>query len=111
MSHIRTAAQGALKKPTSAQNAPSSGVRFTIAVDESTRRLVDQHVKRAALKLSSEQFALLCEVAPYALAMAGRIRRSRDRSDQPANVFVFRAVRNKTNRVSCQILTCIMVRK
>jgi hypothetical protein len=28
-------------------------------------------------------------VAPYAFAMAQRIRRDRDRSDEPANVFRF----------------------
>jgi len=35
------------------------------------------------------QLALLCEVAPYASAMAQRIRRDYDRGDEPANVFRF----------------------
>lgn len=59
------------------------------AVDESTRKLVEQQTQRAGLKLDEMQMALLCEVAPYAFAMAQRIRRIRDRSLEPANVFRF----------------------
>ncbi len=60
-----------------------------IAVDEATRQLADQHARRAGLKLDEMQLALLCEVAPYAFAMAQRIRRDHDRGDEPANVFRF----------------------
>jgi hypothetical protein len=35
------------------------------------------------------QLALLCEVAPYAFAMAQRVRRDHERGDEPANVFRF----------------------
>lgn len=60
-----------------------------IAVDEAARKLVDQHAQRAGLKLNDVQLALLCEVAPYAFALAQRIRRDHARGDEPANVFRF----------------------
>lgn len=58
-------------------------------VDEATRKIVDQHVQRAGLKLNDIHLTLLCEVAPYALEMAQRIRRDHARSNEPANVFRF----------------------
>ncbi len=68
-----------------------------VAVDAPTRALVDNHIARAGLTLTSEQTALLYEVAPYALAMAERLNKKRERSDQPANSFGFpQAVRTMT---------------
>ena len=60
-----------------------------VAVNADIRELADQHARRAGLKLNDMQLALLCEVAPYAFAMAQRIRRDYDRGDEPANVFRF----------------------
>jgi aspartyl-tRNA(Asn)/glutamyl-tRNA(Gln) amidotransferase subunit A len=60
-----------------------------VAVDDATRRRAEQRVRAAGLTLKDTHFALLCEVAPYAFAMARRIRRDRDRSAEPANVFRF----------------------
>jgi hypothetical protein len=50
---------------------------------------VEQQVRRCGLKLNDLQMALLCEVAPYAQAMADRVRRNFDRAVEPANVFRF----------------------
>jgi hypothetical protein len=44
---------------------------------------------RAGLGLSERQQAILLEAAPYALAMAKRIRRDRSRFEEPALVFRF----------------------
>jgi aspartyl-tRNA(Asn)/glutamyl-tRNA(Gln) amidotransferase subunit A len=60
-----------------------------VEVDSETRERVDQCVQRAGLRLDDAQFALLCEVAPHAFAMAQRIRRDHARSAEPANVFRF----------------------
>lgn len=60
-----------------------------VAVDASVRAFVDQQVRRCGLKLTDMQTALLYEVAPYALAMGERVRRSFDRGEEPANVFRF----------------------
>lgn len=51
--------------------------------------LVRAMVKKAGLKLNERQMAILLEVAPYALAMADRVRRMHDRSLEPCNVFRF----------------------
>ena len=58
-------------------------------VDASVTSLVEQQVRRCGLKLNDLQMALLCEVAPYAQAMADRVRRNFDRAVEPANVFRF----------------------
>ena len=60
-----------------------------VAVGAETRRRVEQHLRRAGLKLNDMQFALLCEVAPHAFAMAQRVRHDHERSAGPANVFRF----------------------
>jgi aspartyl-tRNA(Asn)/glutamyl-tRNA(Gln) amidotransferase subunit A len=41
----------------------------------------------AGLKLTETQFAQLASAAPHALAMSQRIRRKRDRADEPASTF------------------------
>ena len=58
-------------------------------IDAETRVLVEKLAVRAGLKLSAPLLVQLCEAAPYALAMAKRIRRLRDRADEPANIFRF----------------------
>jgi len=58
-------------------------------IDTRSRALILDTAARAGLKLSERQQAILLETAPYALAMAERIRKSRDRFEEPALVFRF----------------------
>jgi len=58
-------------------------------VDAKTRALVLDMAARAGLKLDEHRQAILLETAPYALAMAERVRRDRDRFEEPALVFRF----------------------
>jgi len=54
-----------------------------------SRALILDTALRAGLKLNEHQQAILLETAPYALAMAERIRKVRDRFAEPALVFRF----------------------
>lgn len=79
-------------RPTLTANAPRVDVTAPPvlsgnAVDATTRRIANQHARRAGLKLNDMQFAVLCDMAPYPLAIAQRIRRDRPRSLEPASVF------------------------
>jgi aspartyl-tRNA(Asn)/glutamyl-tRNA(Gln) amidotransferase subunit A len=58
-------------------------------LDRKTVDLVEQMAKRAGLKLDERQMTILLETAPYALAMAERVRKPRDRMDEPSLVFRF----------------------
>lgn len=58
-------------------------------VDNVTRDAALIMARRAGLRLNDEQAAILLEAAPYALAMAQRIRNTRDRMEEPALVFRF----------------------
>jgi aspartyl-tRNA(Asn)/glutamyl-tRNA(Gln) amidotransferase subunit A len=58
-------------------------------VDTATRALVLDMAARAGLRLNERQREILLESAPYALAMANRIRRDRSRFEEPALVFRF----------------------
>jgi len=58
-------------------------------VDAATQALVLDTAARAGLRLNERQRAILLETAPYALAMANRIRRDRSRFEEPALVFRF----------------------
>jgi hypothetical protein len=58
-------------------------------IDQRTLQLINVMAERAGLALTKSQFAELCHSAPYALAMIDRIRKCRDRSEEPANVFRF----------------------
>lgn len=49
--------------------------------------LVHAMARKCGLKLTGRQAALLLEAAPYALAMADRVRRLHDRDLEPANTF------------------------
>jgi hypothetical protein len=51
--------------------------------------LVEQMALRAGLNLDERQMTILLEGAPYALAMAERIRKPRDRMEEPSLVFRF----------------------
>lgn len=59
------------------------------AVEPSIRSWVEQQVGMCGLRLNDVQMTLLCEVAPYARAMADRVRGNFDRGLEPANVFRF----------------------
>jgi aspartyl-tRNA(Asn)/glutamyl-tRNA(Gln) amidotransferase subunit A len=58
-------------------------------LDAKTTALVEQMAQRAGLKLDERQMTILLETAPYALAMAERIRKPRDRMEAPSLVFRF----------------------
>jgi len=58
-------------------------------VDAKTRGIVETMAQRAGLKLNERQMAILLENAPYALAMAERVRKPRKRMDEPSLVFRF----------------------
>ena len=80
-------AAGASQPPITAKgNEPDAG-----AVDAKTRTLALDMAARAGLKLNDYQQAILLEVAPYALAMAERVRRDRGQFEEPALVFRFPA--------------------
>ena len=49
--------------------------------------LVWAMARKCGLKLNDRQMAILLEAAPYALAMADRVRRLHDRDVEPANTF------------------------
>ncbi|HEX9672348.1 MAG TPA: amidase [Burkholderiales bacterium] len=57
--------------------------------DAATRSHVEKMAQRAGLKLTERQMTILLEAAPYALAMVERIRRPRDRMEEPSLVFRF----------------------
>lgn len=58
-------------------------------IDAKTRALALDMAARAGLRLNEYQQAILLEAAPYAAAMAGRIRKDRDRFEEPALIFRF----------------------
>jgi aspartyl-tRNA(Asn)/glutamyl-tRNA(Gln) amidotransferase subunit A len=57
------------------------------SVDATTRDLCAKAARRAGLRLDDVMLAQLLEGAPYALAMAQRLRRDHDLHHEPANVF------------------------
>ena len=58
-------------------------------MDNTTRDYILQTAQRAGLRLNDRQTAILLETAPFMLAMAERIRKPRERMDEPALVFRF----------------------
>jgi len=58
-------------------------------LDAATRMLVERLAQRAGLTLDERQSRMLLESAPYALAMAERVRKPRDRMEEPSMVFRF----------------------
>jgi hypothetical protein len=69
--------------------APKGNEPDASGVDAATRALVLDMAARAGLRLNERQREILLESAPYALAMANRIRRDRSRFEEPALVFRF----------------------
>ena len=61
----------------------------TADLDVATRAHVETMTRRAGLRLNERQMQILFEAAPYALAMAARIHKPRDRMDEPSLVFRF----------------------
>ncbi|MBI4194101.1 MAG: amidase [Betaproteobacteria bacterium] len=59
------------------------------STDAKTRALALDMAARAGLRLNEHQQEILLEVAPHALAMAGRIRKARDPFEEPALIFRF----------------------
>ena len=55
--------------------------------DATTRDFATRMAKNAGLKLSEAQNEILLEAAPYAFAMAQRLRKNRNWFQEPANVF------------------------
>ena len=58
-------------------------------LDATTQSHVEQMAARAGLRLDDRLMAILLENAPHALAMAARMRKSRDRMEAPSLVFRF----------------------
>ncbi|HEX2825261.1 MAG TPA: amidase [Burkholderiales bacterium] len=58
-------------------------------LDAKTVSLVERMAKRAGLNLNEREMTILLETAPYALAMAERIRKPRDRMEPLSLVFRF----------------------
>ncbi len=56
-------------------------------IDRNTREIIEIRVKRAGLRLTEQQYILLAEAAPFALAMAARLRRRKPWELHPADVF------------------------
>ena len=65
-------------------------------LDQATVDHVEQMARRAGLALNERQMLILLEAAPYALAMAERIRKPRDRMEEPSLVFRFAGAGIKT---------------
>ncbi len=57
------------------------------ATDARVRATAESAARNAGLRFDDELFAILCEAAPAALAMAGRIQRDHAWSVEPASVF------------------------
>ena len=60
-------------------------------LDASTCAFVEHMARRAGLNLDERLTTILLETAPYAMAMAERIRKPRQRMEEPSLVFRFRS--------------------
>lgn len=83
-----------LRRPVLASGTPppvdtSANEPGAANLDAATRAHVETMAQRAGLRLDQRQMQILLEAAPYALAMAGRIHKPRDRMDEPSLVFRF----------------------
>jgi aspartyl-tRNA(Asn)/glutamyl-tRNA(Gln) amidotransferase subunit A len=67
--------------------APQNLTPDTSGCDAATRELALRMAKNAGLKLNEAQTEILLEAAPYAFAMAQRLRKNRNWFEEPANVF------------------------
>ncbi len=82
------------RRPPLQSGAPAPAVDVSVFepkpdVDAKTRGIVETLAQRAGLKLNERQMAILLENAPAALEMANRIRKPRDRMDEPSSTFRF----------------------
>ncbi len=68
---------------------PKGNEPMATDLDAATRDFVVRTAQRAGLKLNAYQTAILLETAPFALAMAERVRKPRERMQEPALVFRF----------------------
>jgi aspartyl-tRNA(Asn)/glutamyl-tRNA(Gln) amidotransferase subunit A len=59
------------------------------SLDAATQGFIEHMARRAGLSLDERLTTILLETAPYALAMAERIRKPRSRMDEPSLVFRF----------------------
>lgn len=60
-----------------------------ISLDAATQAYVEEHARRSGLDLTHDQFALLCEAAPLALAMRERLQKEPHRFEQePSSIFI-----------------------
>ena len=64
-------------------------------LDAKTVAHVEQMARRAGLNLNEREMTILLETAPYALAMAERIRKPRERMEEPSLVFRFASERSQ----------------
>jgi aspartyl-tRNA(Asn)/glutamyl-tRNA(Gln) amidotransferase subunit A len=71
--------------------APKGNSPRPADLDDRTRDFVLRGAQRAGLRLDDQQTAILLETAPFALAMAERIRKPRPRMEEPSLVFRFPA--------------------
>ena len=60
-----------------------------VDLDPETRRIVEAMLARNCIKLSDQHFAELADVAPHVLAMANRIARGFDYSEEGSNVAAY----------------------
>jgi aspartyl-tRNA(Asn)/glutamyl-tRNA(Gln) amidotransferase subunit A len=59
-----------------------------ITLDAATQSYVEEHARRAGLSLTPDQIAMLCEVAPLAMAMRDRLQNDpHSFAEEPASVF------------------------
>jgi len=68
---------------------PKGNEPAAAGLDAATLGHVQHMARRAGLRLNERQMAILLETAPFALAMAARVHRPRDRMDEPSLVFRF----------------------
>ena len=68
---------------------PQGNEPAAAGLDAATRDFVLLTASRAGLKLDDYQKAILLETAPFALAVAARVRKPRERMEEPALVFRF----------------------
>jgi aspartyl-tRNA(Asn)/glutamyl-tRNA(Gln) amidotransferase subunit A len=60
-----------------------------VTLDAATQSYVEEQATRAGLSLTPDQFALLCEATPFAIAMSERIRGHRHAfAEEPMNILV-----------------------
>jgi aspartyl-tRNA(Asn)/glutamyl-tRNA(Gln) amidotransferase subunit A len=77
--------EGAKPRAIAAEPIPSTPA----GADAEMQRFVRRVASQAGLKLTDRLLVQMCEAAPYARAMAQRLRRKRARFEEPANEFRF----------------------